>query len=148
MADEVKKDIYIKDLIRMANIPSEAAPLFDVLRLQAFDACRKVYDDRVVSYDGDEPCYKVFVYNLVSMSSVVYEKAWRLAQLTSPTREEPLRPADINRILDVCVDTMNYLSWMYAITMLATGYKGNLVSDDAPDYQTLLNLSKAGDTDE
>jgi hypothetical protein len=127
-------EMTIADLVRKGDISKELLPVFDKLRLQSFEIVKAVYADREKSYDGDQPCYKVFAYNVLSMASVMYEKAWRAAQLLSPTRTEPLRDADLNRIVDSCIDGMNYYSWMYALMVLATGYEGHENSDDAPDY--------------
>jgi len=124
----------IRDLIRKSILPPEAIGEFDRLRRDAFTITQKVYADRAASYDVGRPPYGVFAYGVVSLASLVYEKSWRLTSLVSPVRVEALRPADIKRILDTCIDEINYLSWLYAMTVIATGAEGHLNSDDAPDY--------------
>lgn len=126
--------LTIRDLIRRADIPRELVPAFEKLRIEAFVMAQKVYDDRVISYDVDHPAYEEQVYGPVSLASEIYKRARRLAALTSPVREDPLRGDDINRILDICIDTINYLTWTYALVVLASGFEGHADADDSPDY--------------
>lgn len=127
-------DLTISELVKKADIPRELVPMFEKLRVEAFNTAQQVYDDRVVAYDVDHPAYEEQVYGPVSLASEVFKRARRLAALMSPMREDPLRDADLNRILDICIDTMNYLSWLYALVVLASGFTGHANSDDAPDY--------------
>lgn len=126
--------MYLRDLIRRADIPRELVPVFEKLRAEAFAVAQRVYDDRTIGYNVDHPCYEEQVYGPLSLASEIYKRARRLAALMSPVREDPLRPEDINRMLDICIDTINYLTWTYALIVLGSGYGGHLDSDDAPDY--------------
>ena len=130
------KDFYVEDFVQ--DIPRDKQEVFDAHRRNAFTTAQKVYDDRVVSYNVDRPCYEEQVYGPISLVSEIYKRARRLASLTSPVRDEPLRQMDINRILDACIDTMNYLSWLYALVIMLTGHTGNSNSDDSPDYLTTV----------
>lgn len=132
--DKTKEPMTIRDLIRRADIPRELIPVFEKLRLEAFQMAQSVYDDRVEAYDVDHPPYEEQVYGPISLASECFKRARRLASLLSPTRELPLRPADINRSMDICIDTINYLSWTYALIKLASGFEGHANSDDAPNY--------------
>lgn len=139
MDDE--KQLTISELIRKADIPRELIPVFEKLRLEAFAVAQKVYDDRTVGYNVDHPCYEEQVYGPVSLASEIYKRARRLAALVSPVREDPLRNSDINRMLDICIDTINYLTWTYSLIVLASGFGGHADSDDAPDYVGLKHVA-------
>jgi hypothetical protein len=132
MADD--KVLYIRDIIQRSDIPRELIPVFEKLRVEAFTTAQKVYDDRTVGYNIDHPPYEEMVYGPLSLVSEIFKRARRLAALLSPIRTEPLRGADMNRMIDLCVDLINYLSWTYALLILASGYEGHLNSDDSNDY--------------
>lgn len=132
MTDNV--GMFVRDIVRKAAIGRESIPEFERLRIQAFKVAQDVYDDRVISYNVDHPCYEEMVYGPVSLASEVFKRARRLAALLSPIREEPFRTVDINRMLDSCVDTINCLTWLYALVIMATGHEGHLNSDDSPKY--------------
>jgi len=124
----------IADIIRNSMIPREMVPVFEKLRREAFDMAEEVYVDRTVGYNVDHPCYEEQIYGPISLASEVYKRSKRLAALLSPLRENNLRSADVNRTLDACIDTINYLTWTYALLKLSTGYLGHKNSDDSPDY--------------
>lgn len=126
--------MFVRDLIRRADIPREMIPVFEKLRLEAFEMAQSVYDDRVVGYNVDHPCYEEQVYGPLSLASEVFKRSRRLASLLSPLREEELRVADLNRMLDICIDNINYLTWTYALIVIASGQKGHVNSDDSPVY--------------
>ncbi len=131
---EEGEGMTIRELIQRADIPRELVPVFEKLRIEAFEIAQRVYADRTIGYNVDHPCYEEQVYGPVSLASEIYKRARRLAALTSPVRNEKLRPSDLNRMLDVCIDTINYLTWFYSLTVIASGYSGHLDSDDSPDY--------------
>lgn len=126
--------LYLRDLIKAADIGREQFEEFHRLRIEAFAVAQKVYADRAIGYNVDHPAFQEQVYGPVSLASEIYKRARRMAALLSPLREEPLRESDLNRILDICVDTINYLSWNYALVILATKAVGHPNSDDAPLY--------------
>lgn len=127
-------ELTIQDLVKKADIPRELVPVFEKLRQEAFSKAQQIYDDRVIAYDVDHPAYEEQVFGPVSLASEIYKRGRRMAALVSPLRTDPLREADINRILDLCIDTMNYLSWNYALVVLASGFEGHANADDSPDY--------------
>lgn len=124
----------VGELLRRAMLPRELAPVFEKLRLETWNIVQNVFNDRAASYDRDRPCYESLAFGPITIVDKQYDKIWRLAQLLSPTRAERLRDADINRILDSCIDLMNYSSWLYALVVIASGYENHIDSDDAPDY--------------
>ncbi len=124
----------IADLIRKSAIPRDQVPMFEQYRAEAFLRAQAVYKERSVGYNLDHPPYEEMVYGPVSLASEVYKRMRRLAALLSPLREDAIRKADINRILDICIDTMNYLTWLYAIIKIASGSDGHKTSDDSPNY--------------
>lgn len=139
----INREFLISDIIRNSMISRELIPVFEKLRTEAFSVAQGVYMDRTVGYNADHPCYEEQVYGPISLASEVYKRARRLAALLSPIREGPLRPSDVNRSLDICIDTINYLTWTYALLILATGYSGHADSDDAPDYIGVKHLPEA-----
>lgn len=132
----------LSDLIRRANIPRELVPVFEQLRVEAFEVAQRVYNNRAAGYNVDHPPYEEMVYGPLSLVSECYKRSRRLAALMSPMNEGELRPEDINRMVDICIDTINYLSWTYALIVLASGYEGHADSDDAPDYVGLKRKDK------
>lgn len=124
----------ISDLMRKADLPRELIPVFEKQRQEAFAKAQTVYDDRTVGYNIDHPPYEEQVYGPISLASEVFKRARRLAALLTPLRVEPLRDADVNRILDICIDTINYLTWLYALVVIASKFEGHANSDDSPDY--------------
>lgn len=141
--------LSLTELIRRCDIPREKFAEFDRLRIEAFSTSLQVYADRAVGYNVDHPSFQEQVYGPLSLASEVFKRARRMAALLSPLRTEPLRKSDLNRIMDQCIDLMNYLSWLYALMALAVGSKGNDVSDDAPDYVgSVMVLAEADATEE
>lgn len=126
----------IRQLITVSKLPHDSYSEFNTIRLSAFKIALDIFNSRVVGYNQDHVCYEEQVYGVVSLASEIYKRASRLASLLSPTREEELDPKDINRMCDVCIDMMNYLSWTYALLVLTSGSVGNVDSDDAPKYTT------------
>lgn len=132
----------IQDLIQKSIIPRTLFPAFDALRKEAFEKAQVVFTDRVQGYNVDHECYEEQVFGVLSLSSEIYKRARRLVGVVTPFRVDEIRDTDINRILDICVDTMNYLSWMYALTKMASGFEGHANSDDAPNYLKAPPLPK------
>lgn len=128
-------EMTVAELIHKAAISRELAPVFDKLRLESLELVKKIYDDRAESYDKERPCYESLAFGPLTLVDKEYDKVWRLAQLMSPTRDTPLRDVDINRILDSCIDLMNYGSWLYALVVMASGFEGHADHDDSPNYK-------------
>jgi hypothetical protein len=74
------------------------------------------------------------VFGPVGLASEIYKRARRLSGLLSPERSEPLTYDEVNTAIDSCIDDINYLTWLYSLLILATGYSGHADSKDAPDY--------------
>lgn len=111
----------------------EKVEQFHLLRRQAFEAVEKVYADRAASYNFDHEPTEEMVYGPVSLASEIFKRARRLTGLLSPLRPVALRLSDLNRILDVTVDLISYLSWFYALIKIA-GVNGHANCDDKPAY--------------
>ncbi len=114
----MSEEFYIEDLVQ--GIPRDQRDTFDVIRLKVFEIAKEVYDDRATAYNIGRACYESQVYGPLSLISELYNRVHRLASLASPAREEPLSQKDIRRILDNCVDLMNYSSWLYAMIIMLT----------------------------
>ncbi len=132
----IKSDfgVSVLEIIERTNLPASVYPAFNKLRLEAFQVAQEVFDNRAASLDVDHPCYEELVYGVLSLSSEVYKRARRFAALMTPLRKEPLTGEDLNRAIDICIDTINYLSWGYAMLVMASKYEGNANADDSPDY--------------
>lgn len=126
--------VTLSELLKKADIPPEKYAEFHRLRVRAFATAQEVFDHRAVGYNVDHMPFQELVFGPVSLASEVYKRARRLAALLSPLRVEPLRRSDINRMADISIDVMNYLSWLYALVVIASESAGNENSDDAPDY--------------
>lgn len=132
--DEPDDSMTLEQFIRRADIPRTQYSEFHRLRKQAFVVAAKVFDDRAQSYNVDHQPFQEHVYGPVGIAGEIFKRARRMAALLSPLRKEALRRSDVNRIVDVSVDLINYLSWMYALAVLASRSLGHEDSDDAPDY--------------
>jgi len=115
---DMTEEFFIEDLVR--GIPRDQRELFDGIRVGVFELAQQVYDERAAAYNIGRACYESQVYGPLSLVSELYNRVHRLASLTSPAREEPLRQIDIKRLLDNCVDIMNYSSWLYAMIIMLT----------------------------
>ena len=138
------KDMTLADLIRAADIPREKYPEFHKLRVEAMATAMQVYEDRAVGYNVDHQSFQEQVFGPVSLVSEIFKRARRMAAILSPMRHEPIRLVDLNHIVDNCVDLINYLSWMYALVIIATGTNGHDSSDDAPNYFQVDPNTKGG----
>ena len=115
---DMTEEFFIEDLVQ--GIPRDQRETFDAIRLEVFKIAQEVYDDRAASYNIGRACYESQVYGPISLISELYNRVHRLASLASPAREEPLSRKDVRRILDNCVDLMNYSSWLYAMMIMLT----------------------------
>lgn len=131
-------------LIEKSNIPRNLVPVWDQLRLECFEKAKAVYQSRI-GYNVDHPPYEEMVYGPVSIASEAYKRVRRLTGLLSPMRTEPLTATDLNHLIDSHIDLINYLSWSYALLILATGYEGHVNSDDAEDYLGIMKKEVATD---
>ena len=131
---QISDGLTIGELVSKADISRELNPAFEQLRQEAFDMAQKVFAERTLGYNVDHPCYEEMVYGPISLASEVFKRARRLAALLTPIRQDKIRPADLNRVLDICIDLINYLTWMYALVKLASSYVGHADSDDSPNY--------------
>jgi hypothetical protein len=112
----------------------EASVQFQTFRMEAFKRAVTVYNERARSLNVDAPPYDELAYGPLSGAAEIFKRAKRLVSILTPFRVEPLTESDINRALDLCVDTVNYLTWVYAMLKMATGLSGNPGSNDAPNY--------------
>ena len=115
---DMAEEFYIEDLLQ--DLPRDQRETFDAIRLGVFKIVQEVYDDRAAAYNVGQACYESQVYGPLSLVSELHNRVFRLASLTSPVRTEPLSRKDIRRILDNCIDLMNYSSWLYAMMILLT----------------------------
>ena len=130
----------LPELLKAAKLKTkEQVAKFHELRQEAFAMAAKVYADRSISYNVDHEPFEEMVYGPVSLASEIHKRATRLAGLLTPERTEPYRPEDINRMLDLNIDIINYCSWQYALLKQA-GANGNHMGDDAPKYIDTTDL--------
>lgn len=125
----------LKELLEKSRLVDAATVKeFHRWREHAFEAAIAVYKDRAAAYNYDYESVEEMIYGPVSLASEIHKRATRMSGILSPTRPVDLSPTDLNRLLDLCVDNLNYTSWLYALLRIATGQEGNKLSDDSPDY--------------
>ncbi len=120
MARMPNGDVTLAELIRRAklNTPRKHEE-FESLRLEAFDVAKRTFEERALSYNVDHACVEEMVYGPVSLASEIYKRAIRMTGVLSPERTVPLRPIELERVLDICQDLLNYVSWQYALVTRA-----------------------------
>jgi len=113
-------ETVIQELVRRTRLklPEDIAA-FHTLRKEAFKVALSTYDDRSVSYNVDHEPMDEMPFGAVSLASEIYKRAIRMTGILTPLRETSLRPADIERLLDSCIDMMVYASWQYALVSVA-----------------------------
>lgn len=107
------------DLIRNSVLESGDSASFDKYRRSAIDEAARIWDDRAQSYNLESSPTDEMPYGVVSGVSEVYKRMKRLKSLVSPLRKAPYRQADLDRMLDTCIDMINYGSWLYALFLIA-----------------------------
>jgi hypothetical protein len=129
------KELTLSELLKITSLGHNAAQIeqFHVLRQQAFETARKVYADREQSYNVDHEPTEEMAFGPISLAGELYKRAKRMCGLLSPIRSKPLRPEDLNRMVDLSIDIINYSSWFYALILQAIE-AGNKMCDDAPMY--------------
>lgn len=109
----------IRELITLSKLSGpEDADLFERFRRQAFEEAASTFSDRAISYNVDHSPTEEMPYGIVSLASEVYKRTIRMTSLTSPMRVEEVRPEDIARLEDTCIDVINYASWMFALVKI------------------------------
>ena len=141
------ESLTLGELIEATDIPREMYPEFHRLRVEAFAVAQQVFDDRAKSYNVDHQPWQEQVFGPVSLASEIFKRARRMAALLSPIRKDPIRRKDLNHIIDACIDITNYLSWVYALLIIATGLRGHANNDDAPGYLDRLPRPQGDDKD-
>lgn len=125
----------LEELLKRSQLTTpDMVEHFHVLRQRAFATAVEVYEDRADAYNTTYHPMEEQLYGPVSLVSEIFKRAKRMGGILSPTRPIGLSSTDLNRLVDNCVDTLNYTSWLYALVCLATSQEGNPLSDDAPDY--------------
>jgi len=116
------KTLTISDVIRRSTwLSPEAISEFHRLRQYAMDYAKQVYADRAASYDVGAVPTSEMAWGAVSLASEMYRRSSRLIMLLTPVRgEAELRQEDVDRVLDTCIDLINYSSWTYALMQIAT----------------------------
>lgn len=110
----------IQELLRRSKLnTAEDIERWEELRLTAFEKAQNVYDDRAGSYNIDHAPTDEMVYGPISLASEMYKRMKRMTGILTPLREDNLSDEDLQRLLDTCIDLMNYASWQYAMVKLA-----------------------------
>lgn len=125
-------DTVIQELVRRTRLTTpEDISAFHILRKAAFAIADATYEDRSVSYNVDHEPMDEMPFGAVSLASEIYKRAIRMTGILTPLRETSLRPADIERLLDSCIDMMVYASWQYALVTIAIKNIEEECNDDA-----------------
>jgi hypothetical protein len=76
------------------------------------------------------------VFGPLSLAGELFKRTRRMCGLLSQIRSQPLRLADLNRLLDSSIDLMNYSSWFYALIKQAIDEAEleNGAGKDTPNY--------------
>lgn len=127
--------ITLNQLVGLSKLRSpEDVKKFHEYREEAFQFARQVYADRVISYNADHEPLEEMVFGALSLASELYKRAKRMCGILSPERQLPYRKMDINRLMDICVDNLNYNSWLFAALKLVLGAENSPSGDDSPEY--------------
>jgi len=116
-------DFTIQDVIRRSKLstPEDVAE-FHRLRQCALEYAKQVYEDRAGSYNVDHEPTEEMIFGAVSLASEIHKRSMRMTGLLTPLRGiTPLRQDDLGRLLDTCIDMINYASWQYALLKIAVG---------------------------
>lgn len=129
--------ITLTQLVGLSKLRSpEDIKKFHEYREEAFQFAKQVYADRVISYNADHEPLEEMVFGALSLASELYKRAKRMCGILSPERQLPYRKMDINRLMDICVDNINYNSWLFGALKLVLGAETNPNGDDSPNYRT------------
>ena len=113
-------EISLHQLVQASRLETpEQVRRFHELRESSFRLAQRIYSDREASYNTDHESVEEMVFGPVSLASELYKRMARMAGLLTPLRTDPLRPVDLARLIDLCIDTINYTSWQYGLLMLA-----------------------------
>lgn len=108
--------VSLSDLIEAARLKTpEQVERFHELRRKSFQFAKDVYASRESSYNADHESVQEMVFGPVSLASELYKRMARMAGLLTPLRTEPLKELDLVRLVDLCIDSINYASWQYAL---------------------------------
>ena len=136
--------ITLAELLRLTKLTDQSqVDDFHALRVEAFQIAWDVYEDRATSYNSDHEPVEEMVFGPLSLVSELHKRTIRMCGLLSPMKPE-LRRQDLNRLVDLSVDVLNYSSWLYAIIRQAIE-AGNELCDDAPDYNDVTTKIKKGE---
>lgn len=138
-----EEGLTISDVVRGSKLTSpQDVAAFHRLRKKAISMAIDVYEDRAGSYNVDHEPTEEMVFGCVSLASEIHKRAIRMTGLLTPLRgEEPLKKADLSRLLDTTIDLINYASWQYALLKIAFGDAVGAVEDqDAKDMMAQLSL--------
>lgn len=137
----------IADIVRFSKLktPDEVRE-FHNLRKRAFYVAQEIYADRETSYNVDHEPTEEMPFGIVSLASEMFKRVIRMCGIVTPLRQEDLSEKDLERLIDSCIDLMNYASWQYALAVkvardarLASGGKekqltySHCIHNDEPD---------------
>lgn len=112
----------------------EQVEAFHRHRKEAFEIAVEVYEDRAASYNIDHEPFEEMVFGPLSLASELHKRTSRMCGLLTPLRTTEFREQDLNRLVDLAIDMLNYTSWFYAQIQQALPGAGNENSDDSPDF--------------
>ena len=114
-------ELTIQDLITRSGIREVSqSEAFSILYREAIVTANQTWLDRAQSYNVGAPATDEMCYGVVSLASEIFKRAKRMSSLLTPLRREPLRPVDVERGIDSCIDLINYAAWQYALLRIAT----------------------------
>lgn len=126
----------ILEFIRASQLVPEDSQDFNQYMLVAIRTAEAIWADRAVSYNVDQQSYEEMAFGALSVASELFKRVSRMRNLLTPARTEPLREEELARLIDTCVDTINYAAWQYALIRVAVD---RLKSSVRPD--TVLTRS-------
>ena len=126
--------IHPRNLFRRPHLAPQETKRFHSLRLSALELAKKIFDDRATGYNVDHEAVEEMVFGCASLAGELYKRATRMVGLLTPLRTSELRQEDLNRLVDLCIDIINYASWQYALLQIWTNAEGNENADDSPTY--------------
>ncbi len=110
----------VRELVELSRLNSpERREAFHNYRKEVFDLAQQTFDERALTYNADgSECMDAMSWGIVSLASEINQRNARMLGILSPWRSD-LTQVDLNRLCDLSVDLLNFLSWMYACTKMA-----------------------------
>ena len=126
------KTLTLRELLGLCrDLTPELRTEFETRRQQAFKLCSRIYNDRVDSYNADHLSVEEMAFGPISLASELHKRSIRMCGLLSPLKTSDLSDRDLSRLLDLCLDLINYASWQFGI--LTTAVTRKAATDGKPE---------------